>query len=77
MIDALLEMKKYLIQSHPTFMCPVTKEILDMHDSEIVHYDLNGTIKTDIISNNGIRILKTKSTWASLKMRIVTNFEDV
>lgn len=47
------DIKKFLIQSHPDFCCPITKKILDYRRVHIINF--NG--ETDIVSVEGWDIL--------------------
>ena len=71
------QLKCLMIQSHPTFACPVTKKLLDYRTTEIVKFQDKGKTKTDIISTEGIQILKDKGMIDKLGLVIVQNPDEV
>ena len=72
----LLEMKKYMIQSHPTFMCPLGKTILDAKKSHIVEYTINGKRKVDIVSHAGFDSFPEEKK-KLLSMAIITDWDKI
>jgi hypothetical protein len=75
-MNELLEMKKSLLMAHPTFCCPVTKKVMDYREIEIVKF-FHGTEKTDIMSKQGIDILKKLPAWIELKFSIIESIDQL
>lgn len=71
------QIKIDLIKSHPTFICPVNKSILDYRTSEIVVYKVGETMKTDIISKAGLETLKQNGLYDKLSMAVIQSSEEL
>lgn len=71
------QIKIDLIKSHPTFTCPVTKEILDYRTSKIIKYKANNFLRTDIVSRSGLETLKQNGLFEKLSISIVQNVEEL
>lgn len=66
--------KKDLIMCHPTFVCPISGEILDYKTSYLVRFKHRGIFKTDIISITGYNKL-TEDQKTKLSISIIDNIE--
>jgi hypothetical protein len=75
-MNELLELKRSMLMAHPTFCCPVTKEIMDYRHIEIVKF-FHGVEKTDIMSKKGIEILKKLPAWIELKFSIIEDIDQL
>jgi len=73
----LVNFRRQMIMRHPTFCCPISKEILDYKASHIVKFKTpNGEIKTDVISHNGWKKLPSDIKERA-SMTIIENFEEL
>ena len=73
----LMSFRRTLIQQHPTFFCPITKEILDYRKSHIVKFSTpDGKEKTDVISHTGWKKLPSDIKERA-NMRVIENFDDL
>jgi len=69
--NAYRETVRALIMAHPTFFCPISKEILDYRRAELVKFTLpDGKTKSDIVSHKGMELLKAKGLWEKLQCSI-------
>lgn len=68
--------KKDLIKSHPTFVCPISGEILDYRTSHLIRFKHRGVFKTDIISHNGYNKL-TDEQRNKLEISIISDIEEL
>jgi hypothetical protein len=77
-MNLLKEFHRNLIMGHPTFCCPVTKEVLDIKKSWIVEFinPQNNERKIDVISKNGYNAIPEEKKQI-LKMKIITDFDQV
>lgn len=75
--QAFKEYHRYLIQAHPTFQCPVTKEILDVDHSYVVQYlhPSKGSC-TDVISKRGYEKLSEEQR-NNVNMKILTEWAEI
>jgi hypothetical protein len=67
------EFRRQLIIAHPTFACPITGDILDCDDTELVEFEINGKKKTDIVSKKAIKKLSKVLTDKNIQFRIHTS----
>jgi len=75
--EAFREYHRSLIMRHPTFMCPVTKEILDLDHSYVIQFlHPSKGPAIDVISKSGWDKL-TEEQKENVNMRILTNWEEV
>jgi len=66
--------KKDLIMSHPTFVCPISGEILDYRTSYLVRFKHRGIYKTDVISITGYNKL-TEDQKTKLSISIINDID--
>ena len=73
--EAFREFHRSMIMRHPTFMCPVTKEILDIDHSYVVQYiHPSKGERLDVISKRGWNKL-TDEQKENVSMKIVTDMD--
>lgn len=71
---SLESIKRDLIRMHPTFVCPISGEILDYRTSYLVRFKHRGIFKTDVISISGYNKL-TEDQKAKLSLSIIDDIE--
>lgn len=73
---AFKEFHRSLIMAHPTFACPVTKELLDIDQSYVIQYlHPSKGKRIDVISKNGWKKL-TEEQKNNVGMTILTSLDD-
>lgn len=74
----LKEFRRGLIVGHPTFQCPITKQVLDVEESHIIQYRLPGfnDFRIDIVSYAGWSRIPSQIK-AKFNMSVVNSAGDI
>ena len=68
------DIKRDLLMGHPTFVCPISGEILDYRSVHLVRFKHRGIFKTDVISLSGYNSL-TDAQKDKLELTIINSIE--